>query len=440
MGGQLASGYSGVARTLSARELAQEVARQELAAVKAERAAPRLLEAVRLGKLVGLSVAEMERMAGCSRQTIYNALNQEDDRRIARDRASLARQVLVALVAAHGGVPLGELAHRLGLSKEEITPAVLSLQAEQLCLVASAGYADPDKWEATSVRATPLAEDELRSRFDELFLARSSGFCVYIAVRPEEVASIREAAREILSNHEHTLMEARIAPSVMDGPELACVVHAPTSRAAIAIARDVWAEIRDLAGLEQTVAEIVAVASPAPSPSAESEVLDSFVQAINEHAKTDTVGAVLRERMRYGGGVPEYTLAVRCLTAAARVLRRSVGQEHEPRLIADGDAAWGELMAATSLDLDATRESIQKAAVEALRLAAERLGPFLGGERGAFLGPGKSPRVVEEVKPTTHQELVYMAMLAGVAVGKASFVVPKVDPAGEVTAVIAGSP
>jgi hypothetical protein len=68
--------HIGVALRLRDPDLAKEVARQELGSVRSERLHPTLLERVRLGDAVGLTVVEMERMAGCSRQTIYNAREQ----------------------------------------------------------------------------------------------------------------------------------------------------------------------------------------------------------------------------------------------------------------------------------------------------------------------------------------------------------------------------
>jgi hypothetical protein len=431
------SPLTGFTRSLTPRDLAQEVARRELVVVRAERTAPRLVEAVRLGKAVGLSVAEMERMAGCSRQTIYTALRQLADaeaptRRGVMDSATLMRQVLVAVVASEGDVPVAELARRLRVGEDEVLMAGRALDAQRLCNVSRYGSGASARH---TIASTPRAEQALSAHFDDLYLSRVEGFSVYLAVDPVEADAIAAAAAALVSRDEHVLMDARVAPSVMRGPELALVVYAPTSRMAISIARDLWNEIRRHAELPSAAPRVQDVAPPFPQPCGDSAVLDAFVAAITEQAP-DFTGDVVRQRMRYPGGADERTLAGRCLTAAARVLRRTVGQQTEPRPVANADAAWGELAPAVGLRLDAKRSRVQRATVEALELAAERLGPFRGGEMGAFRAPGTPSWIVEEIHPSA-ADLERMAVLAGTAVGLAARL--GLDPGPEVSAVVSGA-
>jgi hypothetical protein len=426
-----------LARSLRPRDLAQEIARRELVVVRAERTAPRLVEAVRLGKAVGLSVSEMERMAGCSRQTIYTALRQLSDdeasaRRGVMDSATLMRQVLVAVVASEGDVPVAELARRLRVGENEILTAGRALDAQRLCSLSQYGS---DASARHTIGSTPRAEQALSAHFDDLYLSRVEGFSVYLAVDPAEADAIAASAAALVSRDEHVLMDARVAPSVMRGPELALVVYAPTSRMAISIARDLWDELRAHANLPPAALRVQDVAPPFPQPCGDSAVLDGFVAAITEQAP-DLTGDIVRQRMRYPGGVDERTLTGRCLTAAARVLRSTAGQPTEPRPIANADAAWGELTPAVGLRLDAKRSKVQRATVEALELAAERLGPFRGGEMGAFRAPGKPPRIVEEIHPSA-AELERMAASAGTAVGFAAGL--GLDPAVEVAVVVSGA-
>ena len=71
-----------------------------------------------------------------------------------------------------------------------------------------------------------------------------------------------------------------------------------------------------------------------------------------------------------------------------------------------------------ALHLPEPDETIQTPAVEAIRLAAERLGPFPGGQLGSFKGPDADPHIVDEVEPTD-DDLIQMASTAGKAVNAA---------------------
>jgi hypothetical protein len=428
--------YSGVARGLADPDVAPEVARQILSSLRGERNAAPLAEAARLGRAVGLSVSEMERMSGYTRQTVYSALREVDQgivHDLTTDRVLLSRHVLVVLCAIQGAIPATELAGRLRLAPEHIVSTLRALKEQRLCLIegqlsAEGGYGN------VSVAATVDAYQVLLELFDDLYLRHSDGFSVYLHVDPGDLRAIELACDRTLSTHENTIMSPTIAPSVMSGWELALTVHAPTSRLAVRIAEDVWLELRKRADLAETPARIADVIAPSPPPCGESEVLDAFATSIAEEWAA-VAHDVMRERMRYPGGVDERALACRCLTSAARVLRISVGQQHDPRPITDGEAAWGELMPVSGLPLDSQRAPIQRAVKEALELAADTLGPFRGGDVGSFRQQGSAPTIVQQVRPS-QQELVRMAELAGKAVGRAGRVVERLDVAAEVQGVV----
>jgi len=397
--------------------LAREVARQELAAFKAERERTRLADAVRLARVVDLPIAEMERVAGVSRQTIYNAIDATAStaRRRQADQSLLQREVLTAIVAKGGAIPIAELASRLNRDPMDLRLAITALEETGVCRVLRAGYADTHTWEALAVAAEPSAEAHLRARFDELFLGRAAAYAVYLVVDTREERQIAAAAEQLISSREHTVIPAGTA-SVMHGPELAFSVYAASSRAAIAIAADLWQEVRSVAELPTKPAQIIAVIPPTPAPNAESAVLDAFAQAIAENTESDKVAPVLLQREAYSGGQSEKHLAARCLTVAATAMRRSVGQDRDPRLIDDGDAAFGELMSVRPLVVDAKIERIQKPLIAALQLATERLGPIAGGRRGRF--QGGAPNIVVDVQPSG-QDLIEIATLSGVVVAAA---------------------
>jgi hypothetical protein len=411
--------YAGATLGLSEEELPAEVARQLLVTLRGERTASPLIDAVRLGRAVGLSVAEMERMSGYTRQTLYSALRtaeRETRRRPHHPRSTVSQHVLVALCFLRGEVPLRELAGRLNLPAEGIARALRTLHAEHLCELV---WANPAEGVETMI-ARPTAEGRrtLRSLFNDLYLRRPDGFTVYLAVEPGEELPVADAARQILSAHEHTLIAASVAPSKMTTPELALTVHAPTSRVAVSIAADLWSEIRHKAGLAESIARIVDVHFPTAPPAAESGVIDAFWQGIRENAGDDDE-ELIAARLRYRGGVDERSLACRSLTSAARALRRSVGNEGDPRPINDGEAAFGELIPVSGLPLDRTRTPIKRTVQQALELGSECLGPFRGGELGSFREPGGRPRMVERLQPT-QQQLEEIARLAGKAVGLAA--------------------
>lgn len=407
---------SGVASSLPDDRVAAEVARQMLVSVKADRTTAPLQEAVRIGRAAGLGIAEMQRMSGYTRPTIYAALRAIDESSpAALDPTLLTRQVLVVLGSAGGAIPLPELAHRLRLDPAAVHGALLSLAALGLCRLDRDAGRDRENLAA---RATAHGRDTLRAIFDDLFLRRSDGFVAYLSVDASEQRQIQLAASDVMSQHEHIVIEATVAPSRMTGPELALSIHAPSSRVALQIAHDVWREVREGAGLPPAAPRLMELIPPSPLPCAESAVLDTFAAAIGEHASS-AASAVMRARMRYAGGTAERVLACRCVTAAARALRRTVGQSNDPRPINDADAAWGELGPVRGIHPLAEQLPVKRAAQHALEIAADRLGPFRGGELGSFKAPGQAPRVVDEIRPTV-DDLVGMARYAGVAVGVAA--------------------
>jgi hypothetical protein len=77
--------------------------------------------------------------------------------------------------------------------------------------------------------ATPAAYDALRGMFDDLHLRRSDGFSIYVRVPPEHREAIARGATQVLAGHEYDILEPSVAPSVMDGPELAVMAATATA-------------------------------------------------------------------------------------------------------------------------------------------------------------------------------------------------------------------
>jgi hypothetical protein len=99
-------------------------------------------------------------------------------------------------------------------------------------------------------------------------------------------------------------------------------------------------------------------------------------------------------------------------------LRRAVGNDRDPRAIVDGDSAFAELQPARGVPVRSKAKPIQRAAVRALELATDHLGPLPGGRLGSFKAPDDAPRIVQGVEPGG-AELLKMARLSGEAIGLA---------------------
>jgi hypothetical protein len=400
-----------VARGLVDDELARAVARQRLLSRLTDHPVAPLADCVWIGRAVGLSMSEMQRLTGLARQTLYRHLEPEGGQELRRPgRAQAAIEVLILLAAEgeYASAPL--IARRGGLPQELVTAVISGLEVDGSCTVRRDGYAN---LEATPTAAAYLT---LREHFDDLFLRRPDAISVYILVPEEHQAAVARAAEEILASDEHVLMSQSTAPSVMVGPELAVMVNAPTVRRALAITRDIWAEVLKRSRIRFFEPVITNVIPPGTQPLLRSEVLDAFVEAILDAGapKGDVLGEF---RARFRGGISEAELAGRCVTAAALALRRAVGNDRDPRAIVDGDSAFAELQSAHGVPVRRKAARIKSAAVTALELATDHLGPLPGARLGSFRASGNAPRIVDGVGEGS--ELLNMVRSSGEAVGAA---------------------
>lgn len=225
------------------------------------------------------------------------------------------------------------------------------------------------------------------------------------------------AAATVVEDLEFTVIEQSVAASTMTGPEFAFKVNAPTVRRALDVARDVWHEVQEARGLPYSEPVFANVIPPGGRGPVASSVLDAFLEAIVDAGAPN--GKEARQaRDAFAGGASEAELAGRCVTMAALALRRTVGNTSEPRPIVDGDSAFAELEPAAGVPVRKHGAPVKKAAVAALGLAVDRLGPLPGGRLGSVRAPGAAPVVVEGRGPTG-SDLVRMTRLAGEAVGAA---------------------
>jgi DNA-binding MarR family transcriptional regulator len=408
----MTSHLTGVARGLADDELALAVARQWLLSRVTDHPVAPLADCVQLGRAVGLSMSEMQRLTGLARQTLYRHLEPEGakERRPASPQAAI--EVMLLLAAEGNYASPAVLGRRAGLTPEPVTRVITDLEPDGLCTVRR------DPYSSLEAAPTPATYVALREHFDDLFLRRPDAIGVYVLVPEERQAAVAQAAREILWHHEHVVMPQSTAPSVMAGPEIAVMINAPTIRRAIAIVRDIWAVVLARAGMGFFEPVITNVIPPGTQPLVRSDVLDAFLEGVIDSGAPN--GNTLRERRaRYSGGPSDAALAGRCVTIAALALRRTVGNDGDPRPIIDSDSAFAELQPAHGVPVHPDATEIKRSAVAALELATDRLGPLPGGRLGSYRAPGRAPNVVKEVRPTG-SELTDMARLSGEAVGAAA--------------------
>jgi hypothetical protein len=402
-----------VAHGIPDGELARAVARQRLTSRLTDHAVAPLADCVQIGRAVGLTMSEMQRVTGLARQTLYRHLPAEDSppRRPPRPQAS--GEVLMLLAAEGGFAAPPVLARRAGLEPTLVQVVATDLAQEGLCDLRRDGYST--SLEAGANSATYWA---LRTQFDDLYLRRPDAISVYVRVPADRTLDFERAADTVMAQHEHLVIPQASAPSVMAGPELAFPVNAPTIRRALAITRELWRDVLRALDLEFSEPSIANVIAPGSQPLIRSEVLDSFLESA-VHSGAPNGDGMREVRDRFAGGISEMGLAGRCVTGAARALRRARGNESEPRPIVDGDAAFAELQPAFGVPVDPEIQPIKDAVVAALELATDRLGPMPGGRLGSFRAPGQRPAIVDAVTPAV-DDLREMARLSGQAMGLAA--------------------
>lgn len=395
---------------LSGPELASELARARLSSARGARPQVALVDAIALGRAVGLGVSEMQRSCGCSRQTIYNLSRAPRER---MDDPGLALEVVACGLAVGGETTPGVVADRLQVPADAVVPLVSRLVARGEMV------ADGAPGAKALISVTAHGQARLRDALDQMLSSRPEGIAVYLAVADAEAQALDRAAGDLIASMEHTLIDASVAPSTMRGPELAMVIHAASIRTALEIAQDLWDELRERAELEPAVMRVASVLPSSSLDSLPSAVLDAFVRGIGRAAPARAADGAQRARARFDGRARERELAGRCLTAAASALRLALGRDTGAPAITNGDQAFEELSIVAALRLDAGRESIQKPLISALDRACETLGPFPGSRVASFRAPDGHPAVVESVQ-ATETDLIAIAEASGVALGAAA--------------------
>jgi hypothetical protein len=411
----VATHLTSIARGLAPDDVASAVARQRLTSCLTDHAVAPMRDCVQVARAVGLPMVEIQRTTGVARQTLYRHAAVDDEKLRVPPWPQASIEVLMLAAAENGPAPIALLARRAGLSLQLAQSVALALERDERCAVVR-----DDDYSGLQVQATEETFALLREHFDDLYLQRPDAISIYLRVPEQHRSAIEQAAAKVLPNLEHVVMGREVAPSVMIGPELSLPVHAPTIRRALSIVEDIWDDLTDGTDIEGSPPQVANVIPPGGKPLAmePSLVLDAFLEHILDAGGKDA-DALRKLRADYPGGVTERELAARCVTVAALSLRRAVGNEKEPRPIRSGDEAFIEWQPAMSVATTENVVPVKKAAVEALDLATERLGPLAGGRLGSFRRPGGPPNIVETFEPST-SDLIRIAEHAGAAAGAAS--------------------
>jgi hypothetical protein len=416
-----------IARGIPEEDLPRAVARQRLLSWQTDLPVADLADLIQMGRAVGLSMSEMQRLTGLARQTLYRHLPADSERSPADPQ--IAVEVLMLLAAEGEYTSPAALARRAGLSPVAVTHAITELDAVDLCALRR------DDYSSLEAAPIPATYSVLREHFDDLYLRRPDATSIYFLVPEQFEDAIARAARRVLPEHEHALIPQSTAPSVMAGPELAVAVNAPTMRRALDAARASWSEVLSESALEYFEPAVTNVIPPGSRPAIPSETLDAFVEGMIDGGSPN--GDTLRElRAKYAGGASEVEIAGRCVTIAALAARRAAGNQRNPRPVVDGDSAFAELQPASGVPVASQAEAVKKPAVASLRIATDRLGPLPGGRLGSFRAPKGQPNIVDGVDPT-RSDLVEMARLAGEAAGAGAHL-GHLDPAEILKYVVLG--
>lgn len=405
----------GPAASIPKAEIGRAVARQLVSSLDGDLPAGRPGDIIVLARAAGVTVLGIQQITGMARQTVYRHQEQVGPQRRV-DRGQARFEALVVL-ASRGSLTVAELARRLALSTHTVLPAVVELDAQGLATMVVDSDADDRRASPTDAAFT-----ELRRYFNRHVDRQPSGYLVCIELNDDmEPSRVQAAANAVLSTGDQetsTVAAPEVAPSTMSGNELLLLARTPTQRRAFEFAYEVWPTILDQAELPFSPPRIRDVIPPGTPLVVSSRCLDKFVELLIDEG-VGTPEVIRETRARYSGELGEKALATRCLTEAAIALRRAAGQERNPKLIATGDDAFDEWQAAKHLRLDAKGEQVQRPAVEALNIAAHRLGPYLGGELGSVKAPDGRPAQPKEVSPT-QGDLEVIVAKSGIAIAAAT--------------------
>lgn len=401
----------GPSRSILDTEIAAAVARQRVASLAGDEPAAPAGDIVVTARAVGLPMREISQLTGASRKRVYDRFDDGKTPRSGVGRAELVFEVLQVIAAHDGAIDVNEIAAALRVHHSDSFAAVIHLSDRELCDTTPDG-------DGLLALANADTFNELRKHYDRHIQRQPDGFLVALELGDLDAGEVQRVISTTYTDPlgpPSTVAGPEVSPITMNGSELLVSVNAATSAQALEIAGEVWEsvleELRPDPKPTLRIRDVLRPGQPAVIPS---PALDSFFEAL---APSDALppGQVRSYRAQYPGGIPEKDLIARCLSAAARAVRRAAGNQDEPLLITNSEQAFREFEAAEPLILTEKLEVIQNPAVAALSLATDRLGPIPGGRLGSFRAPGEMGTVVDVVVPTS-EELVFMLQKSAQAV------------------------
>lgn len=404
------------------RELLDEARREQ---ERAQATGERLRALVRAGRHAGLAPTQVAEASGLSRPGVY-----EVQRRQAQGPVDGLDEIVLAMLGVEGATTRQALAAVLGVPEALVSEAVERLAHHDAVAFGAAGYGKSTMSEVLFL--SPTGERLLDERMRYALGRRPEEWTAYLSVSEHEAQKLFAAAQRRYGTNRTALLPASVRHD-MEAPELAISFDVADAVGLMNSAAAAWHDLREELKLDPQPVRIAAYVAP----SVRSDVLEAFGRGMLDILPPDQprLTRLLADARPRGD---EKVLCVRALTEAAWGMRRAVGERRRPRELSTGDDAFDELRAVVGMELDSSLRDARRSLVDALDLAAERLGPLAGGRMGSFRAPGFAPAIVEQVSPT-HRDLMSIARAAGEAIGRLALATGgSVDPAVAVEAVIEG--
>lgn len=244
------------AREARGRELLRSLVSRSALDYRERRTTARTAQHVRLARTGGLSTAELQRVTGMGRQTLFDLYR--DDRVIESDDPRLHA---LALLSARGPTVADQAANALELSVPGADDLLEGLRREGLVERSGAGYEPANFTWAYHLtpRGDRAVETELRGL--QVRAAHPDSWIIFFAVSELEKASLLDAATALCGRNGADILEAYVS-SAMSGPELGIFVSARDQRDAFLVAQRVYGDIRERAGLALETGVVAAFSSP----------------------------------------------------------------------------------------------------------------------------------------------------------------------------------
>jgi hypothetical protein len=393
-------------RRTAARDLLRELLEEAREADERHRARNnRLRTLVRAGRAARMSPAELAEASGLSRAGVY-----EVQKRDAQGPVAGLDEIVLVAIAAGGATTREALASTLGIELDELSESISRLAAGSKVAFGTAGYEGAPQMEI--ILLSPPGEQTITYLLRRARHRQPERWTAYMAVKDAEAHKLVSSAEDLFGRQRVGLVPATTRRDMVL-PELAIRFEVDDEIALFNEAAVAWEKVRRNAELDPAPIQLTAYSAPR----IRSSVLEAFGRGACA-ALPQREREIMREAAAVRPNADEQTLAVRALTHAAAALRLTVGQRKPPPMLSDSELAFAELQAVVGLQLDATREKVQQAVIEALERATDRLGPLPGGRSATVRAPGGKPNVVETVSPSL-DDLTAIAAAAGAAIGYA---------------------